>query len=221
MVTGAAGFIGYHVIGKLLDRGDLVLGIDNLNNYYDPLLKQTRLDNLFTHEKSTNFEFIKLDIADREGMANLFRDHKPEYVIHLAAQAGVRYSLDNPHSYVESNLVGFVNVLEGCRSVKVQHLVFASSSSVYGMNSNQPFNTNDRVDSPVSLYAATKKSNELMAFSYNIYIRFQLLAKIFYSVWPLWPTRHGLLQIHKSYLGGAGDRCLQFWRDDERFHIHR
>ena len=167
LVTGAAGFIGFHLTMALLERGDKVIGIDNLNNYYDPALKQLRLDEIAKHSKSSNFEFIKADIANRELMEELFASHKFDVVLNLAAQAGVRYSLENPHAYVDSNVVGFVNILEGCRHSKVKHLVYASSSSVYGMNVKQPFSTDDRVDYPISLYAATKKSNELMAHTYS------------------------------------------------------
>ena len=167
LVTGAAGFIGFHLTLALLDRNDEVVGIDNLNDYYDPALKQLRLDEIAKHPKCSNFEFIKADISERAFMEQLFADNSFDVVVNLAAQAGVRYSLENPHAYVESNLVGFVNILEGCRHSKVKHLVYASSSSVYGMNVKQPFSTEDRVDYPISLYAATKKSNELMAHTYS------------------------------------------------------
>jgi len=167
LVTGAAGFIGFHLTLALLERDDEVVGIDNLNDYYDAALKQLRLDEIAKHPKCSNFEFIKADIADRAFMEQLFADYSFDVVVNLAAQAGVRYSLENPHAYVESNLVGFVNILEGCRHSKVKHLVYASSSSVYGMNVKQLFSTNDRVDYPISLYAATKKSNELMAHTYS------------------------------------------------------
>ena len=167
LVTGAAGFIGFHLTLALLGRDDEVVGVDNLNNYYDPALKQLRLDSIAKHSKYSNFEFIKADISDRSFMEQLFADNSFDVVVNLAAQAGVRYSLENPHAYVDSNLTGFVNVLEGCRHSQVKHLVYASSSSVYGMNVKQPFSTDDRVDYPISLYAATKKSNELMAHSYS------------------------------------------------------
>ena len=167
LVTGAAGFIGFHLTLALLNRGDEVVGVDNLNDYYDPALKKLRLDKISEHPKYINFEFIKADISDKEFMKQLFADRSFDVVVNLAAQAGVRYSLDNPHAYVESNLVGFMNVLEGCRQSKVNHLLYASSSSVYGMNVKQPFSTEDRVDFPISLYAATKKSNELMAHTYS------------------------------------------------------
>ena len=164
LVTGAAGFIGFYVSQRLLAAGHSVVGIDNLNDYYDVSLKLARLAQL---ENKDGFEFIKLDLADREGMAALFAGQRFERVIHLAAQAGVRYSIENPLAYADSNLVGFVNILEGCRHNKVGHLLYASSSSVYGLNKKQPFSTDDSVDHPVSLYAATKKANELMAHTYS------------------------------------------------------
>lgn len=167
LVTGAAGFIGFHLTLALLDRGMEVIAVDNLNNYYDPTLKRRRLDEISKHPRSCNFEFIKADIADRKVIDQLFFEHSFDTVVNLAAQAGVRYSLENPHAYVDSNLTGFINILEGCRQSKVGHLVYASSSSVYGMNVKQPFSANDRVDYPISLYAATKKSNELMAHAYS------------------------------------------------------
>ncbi|HCG94247.1 MAG TPA: protein CapI [Halieaceae bacterium] len=167
LVTGAAGFIGFHLTLALLERGNDVVGVDNLNDYYDPRLKRDRLDVIDSHERADAFTFLKEDIADRDAMAALFSEYSFDVVVNLAAQAGVRYSLENPNAYVDSNLVGFVNIIEGCRYSKVGHLVYASSSSVYGMNLKQPFRVGDRVDSPVSLYAATKKSNELMAHTYS------------------------------------------------------
>jgi len=167
LVTGAAGFIGFHLTLSLLERGDDVAGVDNLNDYYDPALKQLRLDEIGQHANASNFKFIKADISDRAVMEELFVQNNFDVVVNLAAQAGVRYSLENPHAYVESNVVGFLNILEGCRHSAVKHLVYASSSSVYGMNVKQPFSTDDNVDHPVSLYAATKRSNELMAHTYS------------------------------------------------------
>lgn len=167
LVTGAAGFIGFHLTLALLERGDDVVGVDNLNDYYDPQLKQDRLDVIDSHARADAFTFLKKDIADRDVMSALFKRYSFDVVVNLAAQAGVRYSLENPNAYVDSNLVGFVNILEGCRHSKVGHLVYASSSSVYGMNVKQPFSVEDRVDHPISLYAATKKSNELMAHTYS------------------------------------------------------
>jgi len=164
LVTGAAGFIGLHVSRLLLERGDEVVGIDNLNDYYDPRLKQARLECL---KKFPNFRFVCIDIADAVALSELFTAEKFRRVIHLAAQAGVRYSLSNPQAYVQSNLVGFGNVLEGCRQHGIEHLVYASSSSVYGANTRMPFSVHDEVNHPLSLYAATKKANELMAHSYS------------------------------------------------------
>lgn len=163
LVTGTAGFIGFYTAKRLLKQGYQVIGLDNLNDYYETELKQHRLAQLTPFE---NFTFAELDLANRKGMADLFSTEKFDRVIHLAAQAGVRYSIENPFAYVDSNLVGMMTILEGCRHNKVQHLVYASSSSVYGMNDKIPFNEKDQVDNPVSLYAATKKSNELMAHSY-------------------------------------------------------
>ncbi len=164
LLTGTAGFIGMHTALKLLQRGDEVVGLDNLNDYYDPALKQARLQQL---QPWPTFKFIKADVADTAGLMAIFATEKPERVIHLAAQAGVRYSLTNPQAYIQSNLVGFGNILEACRHHHVQHLVYASSSSVYGGNTKVPFAVSDPVDHPVSLYAATKKANELMAHSYS------------------------------------------------------
>lgn len=167
LVTGAAGFIGFHLIKALLKQDCFIVGIDNLNAYYDVNLKKDRLKILSECSTEDTFKFIKLDLADRAAMASLFADYGFDIVVNLGAQAGVRYSIEKPHEYIDSNLVGFVNILEGCRHAKVKHLVYASSSSVYGMNIKQPFSTKDRVDFPISLYAATKKSNELMAHTYS------------------------------------------------------
>lgn len=167
LVTGAAGFIGFHLIKALLDEKCSIVGIDNINDYYDPDLKNSRLQLLDEKSSTNNFKFIKIDLADRDAIANLFIENSFDIVVNLGAQAGVRYSIENPHAYVDSNIVGFVNILEGCRHHKIKHLVYASSSSVYGMNIKQPFSTNDVVDYPISLYAATKKSNELMAHTYS------------------------------------------------------
>ncbi len=164
LVTGAAGFIGYHTAAALLKRGDEVVGLDNLNEYYDVTLKQARLKQL---EGNPRFRFVKLDVADRAGMTALFEREKFPRVIHLAAQAGVRYSLTNPHAYIDSNVVGFMNILEGCRQSGVEHLVYASTSSVYGANTKMPFSVHQNVDHPLSMYAATKKANELMAHTYS------------------------------------------------------
>lgn len=183
LVTGAAGFIGFHLTLALLERGDDVVGVDNLNDYYDPQLKRDRLDVIGTHARANAFTFLKADIADRGAMAALFADYAFDVVVNLAAQAGVRYSLENPNAYVDSNLVGFVNILEGCRHSKVGHLVYASSSSVYGMNVKQPFSVEDRVDHPISLYAATKKSNELMAHTYSHLFKIPTTGLRFFTVY--------------------------------------
>jgi len=183
LVTGVAGFIGFHVARYLLERGDTVVGIDNLNPYYDVRLKEARLALLTGHER---FHFIQLDLADRPGMSELFVRRQPERVVHLAAQAGVRYSLTNPHAYVESNLVGFLHILEGCRQTQVQHLVYASSSSVYGANTKMPFSVHDNVDHPVSLYAASKKANELMAHTYSHLYTLPTTGLRFFTVYGPW-----------------------------------
>jgi len=183
LVTGAAGFIGNFVAERLCNDGHEVVGLDNLNDYYDPALKHARLERI---KHLTQFRFVKMDLADRDGMANLFKDEKFDRVIHLAAQAGVRYSIENPMAYIDSNLVGTATILEGCRHNKVQHLVYASSSSVYGMNEKMPFSTDDAVDHPVSLYAATKKSNELMAHSYSHLYDLPTTGLRFFTVYGPW-----------------------------------
>ena len=164
LITGASGFIGFHLSKKLLDQSNQIIGIDNLNDYYDPSLKQSRLEIL---GKYNNFNFHKVDLKDKAAVDNIFEAYQPTHVINLAAQAGVRYSIENPYAYVDSNLTGFMNILEACRNYPVEHLLYASSSSVYGGNKVAPFSTNHNVDHPVSLYAATKKSNELMAHTYS------------------------------------------------------
>ena len=183
LVTGAAGFIGMHASQVLLARGDEVVGLDNLNDYYDPQLKRDRLARI---EPNANFRFVKLDVADRSGMERLFAEEKFDRVIHLAAQAGVRYSLENPHAYVDSNVVGFMNILEGCRHNKVGHLVYASSSSVYGGNTKMPFSEHDSVDHPISMYAATKKANELMAHTYSHLYGLPTTGLRFFTVYGPW-----------------------------------
>lgn len=180
LVTGAAGFIGFHLSKRLLDRGDRVVGIDNLNEYYDVNLKKNRLSKL---EGTPGFTFQKLDLADREGVKDLFSENKFDYVANLAAQAGVRYSLINPHAYIDCNIVGFLNILEGCRHSNIKHLVFASSSSVYGANTKMPFSVHHNVDHPVSLYAATKKSNELMAHTYSSLYKLPCTGLRFFTVY--------------------------------------
>ena len=183
LVTGAAGFIGMHVAKRLLECGDEVVGIDNLNDYYDLRLKDARLAELTPFR---NFTFIKLDVADVEGMSALFAAQHFERVVHLAAQAGVRYSLQNPHAYINSNIVGFLNILEMCRHHRTEHLVYASSSSVYGANTKMPFSVNDCVDHPISLYAASKKANELMAHSYSHLYKLPTTGLRFFTVYGPW-----------------------------------
>ena len=183
LVTGVAGFIGMHVAKRLLDRGDEVIGVDNLNDYYDVKLKQDRLVQLQSYDK---FRFIKLDIADIETVAALFAKEQFQRVVNLAAQPGVRYSLKNPHAYISSNIVGFTNIIEGCRHNKVEHLVYASSSSVYGANTNMPFSVHQNVDHPVSLYAATKKASELMAHTYSHLYNMPTTGLRFFTVYGPW-----------------------------------
>lgn len=183
LVTGAAGFIGFHVAMRLLDRGDQVIGLDNINDYYDVRLKQARLAQLTPHER---FRFVKLDLSNRQGMRDFFAGESIRRVVHLAAQAGVRYSLTNPHAYTESNIEGFLNILEGCRLSRIEHLVYASSSSVYGGNTHMPFSTHDNVDHPVSLYAATKKANELMAHCYAHLYQLPCTGLRFFTVYGPW-----------------------------------
>jgi len=183
LVTGAAGFIGSHVAMRLLERGDKVVGLDNLNDYSDVRLKESRLERIHDDE---NFEMVRMGLADRAGMEKLFADHQFDVVINLAAQAGVRYSLENPHAYIDSNIVGFTNILEGCRHNQVKHLVYASSSSVYGANTTMPFSVHDNVDHPLSLYAASKKSNELMAHTYSHLYNLPTTGLRFFTVYGPW-----------------------------------
>ena len=183
LVTGAAGFIGFHLCRQLLERGDTVTGIDNMNDYYDVSLKEARLAMLLPHE---GFTFIKADIADRDATEELFRTGCFERVVNLAAQAGVRYSLINPHAYINSNILGFLNILEGCRHHRVKHLVYASSSSVYGANETMPFSVHDNVDHPLSLYAASKKANELMAHTYSHLYNLPTTGLRFFTVYGPW-----------------------------------
>ena len=186
LVTGAAGFIGSHVSLYLLGRGDEVVGLDNLNDYYDVSLKEARLDRVKSHANAQNFSFVKMAVEEREAMATLFAEHKFDKVVHLAAQAGVRYSLENPHAYIDANIVGFMNILEGCRHNEVKHLVYASSSSVYGANESMPFSVHDNVDHPVSLYAASKKANELMAHTYSHLYGLPTTGLRFFTVYGPW-----------------------------------
>ena len=183
LVTGAAGFIGFHTAKALLARGDTVIGLDNMNDYYDVALKNARLNAL---TPQTGFRFIKADLKDRAAIEHVFAEHKPRRVIHLAAQAGVRYSLIDPHRYIDANIAGFLHILEGCRRHEVEHLVYASSSSVYGANTRMPFGVHHNVDHPLSLYAATKKSNELMAHAYAHLYGFPVTGLRFFTVYGPW-----------------------------------
>jgi UDP-glucuronate 4-epimerase len=183
LVTGAAGFIGFHAARALLARGDTVIGVDNLNDYYDVALKNARLGEL---QPNKAFKFVKADLKDRDAIEKLFAEHKPQRVLHLAAQAGVRYSLTHPHQYVDANVVGFLNILEGCRHHTVKHLLFASSSSVYGANTKMPYRVHDNVDHPLSLYAATKKANELMAHTYAHLYGLPVTGLRYFTVYGPW-----------------------------------
>jgi UDP-glucuronate 4-epimerase len=186
LLTGVAGFIGHSVCLSLLARGDTVVGVDNLNDYYDVSLKLARLASIQAHPNAKNFKFVKLDLAEQVATAKLFQDEKPDSLVHLAAQAGVRYSLENPHAYINSNIVAFTNVLEACRAIQPRHLVFASSSSVYGGNTKLPFSETDNVDHPVSLYAATKKANELIAHTYSHLYGLPMTGLRFFTVYGPW-----------------------------------
>jgi len=208
LVTGAAGFIGYHVARRLLERGDAVLGLDNLSDYYDVRLKEARLAQLKPFER---FRFLKHDLADRSAMETVFAAHPIRRVVHLGAQAGVRYSLVNPHAYTDSNVTGFLNVLEGCRRRPVEHLVFASSSSVYGGNTRMPFSVQDNVDHPLSLYAASKKANELMAHSYAHLYGMPSTGLRFFTVYGPWGRPDMALFIFtKAILEGKPIQVFNF-----------
>jgi len=183
LITGAAGFIGNSLALRLLERGDEVVGIDNLNDYYDPALKEARLARVADNPAFTD---VRIDLEDRDGIAEVFKKYKPNRVVNLAAQAGVRYSLENPNAYIDTNIVGFMNILEGCRYNDVEHLVYASSSSVYGSNTKMPFSVHDNVDHPVSIYAATKKANELMAHTYSHLYRLPTTGLRFFTVYGPW-----------------------------------
>jgi UDP-glucuronate 4-epimerase len=200
LVTGAAGFIGFHLAQRLLAEGREVVGVDSINHYYDPKLKEARLDVLKNHR---GFSFEKLDLADRGASKSLFAQHRFPVVVHLAAQAGVRYSLDHPHAYIDANIEGFINVLEGCRHNGCEHLLFASSSSVYGANTKLPFSVHDNVDHPISLYAASKKANELMAHTYSHLYRLPATGLRFFTVYGPWgrPDMAGFI-FAKSLLAG-------------------
>ena len=210
LVTGAAGFIGMHTALRLLERGDEVVGFDSLNAYYDPALKAARLERLQAHP---GFTFVQGSLEDRTAVAGLFADARPDRVVNLAAQAGVRYSIEDPHAYVDSNVVGFVNVLEGCRAVGVEHLVYASSSSVYGANTKLPFSVADAVDHPVSLYAATKKANELMAHTYSHLFGLPTTGLRFFTVYGPWGRPDmALFLFTKAILAGEPIRIFNHGR---------
>ncbi|HVR43295.1 MAG TPA: NAD-dependent epimerase [Thermoanaerobaculia bacterium] len=220
LVTGAAGFIGFHTASRLLDRGDRVVGIDNLNPYYDPALKEARLAIL---ERREGFTFRRLDLADRGGMEALFAEHEPRRVIHLAAQAGVRYSIDDPHAYVDANVTGFLHVLEGCRHHGVEHLVYASTSSVYGANTRQPFSEHQGANHPMALYAATKRANELMAHSYADLFGLPSTGLRFFTVYGPWGRpdmalfkfTRGILAGEKIPVYNHGDMVRDFTYVDD------
>ena len=206
LVTGSAGFIGQALALRLLLRGDEVIGIDNLNEYYDVNLKRARLARL---KGSDRFTDLRLSLEDGEGISEAFEKHQPQRVVNLAAQAGVRYSLENPQAYVSANIAGFVNILEGCRHHRVEHLVYASSSSVYGANTRMPFSVHHNVDHPVSLYAATKKANELMAHSYShLFTIPHDRLTLFYRIRSVGTPRYGAISIYQEHPCGRADRCV-------------
>lgn len=203
LITGVAGFIGMHLALKLLERGDEVVGIDNFNDYYDVTLKERRLQRVVDADSAGRFKFMRLDLADRDGMAQLFATEGLDAVVNLAAQAGVRYSIDNPLAYVDSNLVGFAHILEGCRHNGVKHLVYASSSSVYGANESMPFSVHDNVDHPLSLYAASKKANELMAHTYSHLYGLPTTGLRFFTVYGPWSRPDmAMFKFTKAILAG-------------------
>lgn len=203
LITGVAGFIGMHLALKLLERGDEVVGVDNFNDYYDVTLKERRLQRVVDADSAGRFKFMRLDLADRDGMAQLFATEGLDAVVNLAAQAGVRYSIDNPLAYVDSNLVGFAHILEGCRHNGVKHLVYASSSSVYGANESMPFSVHDNVDHPLSLYAASKKANELMAHTYSHLYGLPTTGLRFFTVYGPWSRPDmAMFKFTKAILAG-------------------
>jgi len=226
LVTGVAGFIGSHICLSLLERGDAVIGLDNLNDYYSVSLKEARLKRIqdfcqptVTSKKTCGeFQFVKMELADRSGMETLFKGSKFDKVIHLAAQAGVRYSIENPYAYIDSNIVGFLNVLEGCRHNKVKHLVYASSSSVYGANESMPFSVHDNVDHPLSLYAASKKSNELMAHTYSNLYDLPTTGLRFFTVYGPWGRPDmALFLFTKAILAGEPIKVFNYGKHRRDF----
>jgi len=215
MVTGTAGFIGNHLALRLLERGDEVIGIDNLNDYYDVNLKLNRLARIKDYSEFTD---VRLDLADRAGMAEAFKKYQPQKVVNLAAQAGVRYSIENPHAYVDSNIVGFVNILEGCRHHGIEHLVYASSSSVYGANESMPFSVHDNVDHPLSLYAASKKANELMAHTYSNLYQLPTTGLRFFTVYGPWGRPDmALFLFTKAILNGEKIKVFNYGKHRRDF----
>lgn len=215
LVTGAAGFIGSDLSLKLLERGKMVIGVDNHNDYYDPALKEARLSRHLHHK---NYIHLRVDISDREEMEKVFTAYKPQYVVNLAAQAGVRYSIENPHTYIQSNIVGFLNILEGCRHHGVEHLVYASSSSVYGANTSMPFSVHDNVDHPISLYAASKKSNELMAHTYSYLYGLPTTGLRFFTVYGPWGRPDmALFKFTKAIMAGEPIHVYNFGRHRRDF----
>ncbi len=215
LVTGTAGFIGNHLSLRLLERGDEVIGVDNHNDYYDVNLKLARLDRIKDHP---NYTHIKADIADKENMEKVFKQHQPQRVVNLAAQAGVRYSIENPHAYIDSNIVGFTNILEGCRHNGVEHLVYASSSSVYGANESMPFSVHDNVDHPLSLYAASKKANELMAHTYSHLYNLPTTGLRFFTVYGPWGRPDmALFLFTKAILAGEPIKVFNYGKHRRDF----
>jgi UDP-glucuronate 4-epimerase len=215
LVTGTAGFIGNHLSLRLLERGDEVIGVDNHNDYYDVNLKLARLDRIKDHP---NYTHIKADIADKEAMGKVFKQHQPQRVVNLAAQAGVRYSIENPHAYIDSNIVGFTNILEGCRHNGVEHLVYASSSSVYGANESMPFSVHDNVDHPLSLYAASKKANELMAHTYSHLYNLPTTGLRFFTVYGPWGRPDmALFLFTKAILAGEPIQVFNYGKHRRDF----
>ncbi|WP_404355218.1 NAD-dependent epimerase [Methylotuvimicrobium sp. KM1] len=215
LVTGTAGFIGNHLALRLLERGDEVIGIDNLNDYYDVNLKKSRLARILDHERYTD---IRADLADRDRIEQVFKEHRPERVVNLAAQAGVRYSIENPHAYIDSNIVGFINILEGCRHYGVEHLVYASSSSVYGANESMPFSVHDNVDHPLSLYAASKKANELMAHTYSNLYNLPTTGLRFFTVYGPWGRPDmALFLFTKAILNGEKIQVFNYGKHRRDF----